>query len=148
MCIIQTLCKGLQRFCVHLWCHIKATQDYCLGAHDGLLCLCVPSCYRSKGVADAHQAPQLTLQSIKSGLILQEAKTGKNIEAEEAVKTAATERDNLKAQVAGLTKKVNDVEAQLQKASQQKQAADKELPNARSQLKVHGQCTLNFQKRS
>ncbi len=78
-------------------------------------------------------ASQPTLQYIKSGLVLQEAKSGKTAEADEAVKTAATERDNLKAQVASLTKKVTDVEAQLQGASKDKQTADKELPNA----KVH-----------
>jgi len=81
-------------------------------------------------------------------LVLQEAKTGKIAEADEAVKTAATERDNLQAQVASLTKKVTDMEAQLLKASQQKQAANKEMPSARSPLKVHGHCTLNSQKRS
>ena len=147
MCIIQTLCKGLECFGVHMWYHAKTKDDCHLSAHDSLLRLCISSCYRSKAVAHAHQAPQLTLQSIKSGLVLQEAKTGKDAEADEAGNTAATERDNLKAQVASLTKKVSDVEAQLQKASQQKQAADKELvPNARSPLTVHGHCNLNYKQ--
>jgi len=48
--------------------------------------------------------------------VLQEAKAGTDAEADEAVKTAATERDNLKAQVASLTKKVSEVETQLQQA--------------------------------
>ena len=48
--------------------------------------------------------------------MLQEAKAGKDAEAEKAVKAAATERDNLEAQVASLTKKVSEVETQLQQA--------------------------------
>lgn len=88
----------------------------------------------AKAVAGAHQAPQLTIQCVTSGLILQEAKSDKDAEAVAAAETAATERDKLKAQIGSLTNKVSDVEAQLQKASHQKQAADKELPSARSQL--------------
>ena len=88
----------------------------------------------AKAVADAHQAPQLTIQCVTSGLIPQEAKSDKDAEADAAAETAATERDNLKAQIASLTKTVGDVGAQLQKASHQRQAADKELPSARSQL--------------
>lgn len=49
-------------------------------------------------------------------MVLQEAKAGKDAEADEAVKTAATERDNLKAQVDSLTKKVTEVEGKLQQA--------------------------------
>ncbi len=48
--------------------------------------------------------------------MLQEAKAGKDAEVEEAAQTAATEHDNLKAEVASLTKKVSEVEEQLQQA--------------------------------
>lgn len=43
VCIIQTLSKGLECFCVCTLYHIKATEDYCLDSHDSLLRLCVPS---------------------------------------------------------------------------------------------------------
>lgn len=146
MCINQALIKGLQCLCVHMWYHAKATDDCHQSAHDNLLCLCVHCCYGSQAITDAHQVPQLTLQSFKSGLVLQEANSDKDAEADEAAEKAAMERDNLKAQVASLTKKVSDVEAQLHQASHQKQANDKETPTARSQLTVHDQCTLTYEK--
>ncbi len=65
--------------------------------------------------------------------LLQEAKSGKSADA---VKEVSSERDNLKAELSTLTKKVSDIEAQLQKTTKAKQSTDKELAAAKSELKV------------
>ena len=67
---------------------------------------------------------------------VQEVKTGKHEVVREAVKEVTSERDSLKAEVSSLTKKVNDVEAQLQQAAKDKKPTQQGSPSGTKQVKV------------
>ena len=57
---------------------------------------------------------------------VQEVKSGKHEVVKEAVREVASERDGLKAEVSSLTKKVSEVQSELEQVKGQKKTADQQ----------------------
>ena len=68
--------------------------------------------------------------------MLQEVKSGREAEVEQAVKAVSAERDGLQEDLTSLTKRVTDLQAQLQQASQQRTSIGQQLAAAKRDLKV------------
>ena len=74
-------------------------------------------------------------------MMLQAVKSGKHEEVQEAVRDVGKERDSLKAEVSSLTKKVGEMDAQLQQVARQRKTANQQLAASQKKTQV---CTTKL----